>query len=176
MRTILIDASSAILLFKSGLFDELTGMFQTYMTDTVYGELTHDGYPGTRQFKRLHDADKFSVIPADRNTSETRERFSDLDSLDRGERDTIRHFSTGGYHFIVIDDGKGAGYCRDHGIPYINALLFPKIMFFTGDLTWDGCLEKMNRIIEVGRYSKKIIDFALECSQPDLEYFLPRSV
>ncbi|MDD2390483.1 MAG: hypothetical protein PHP23_12225 [Desulfobacterales bacterium] len=174
MKKILIDASSAILLYKSGLFDILTRTFCTRMTASVYEEVTHDGYPGAMAFKNLLNADRFTVTPSASGKPLCRDHLPAMNALDRGERDTIgEYIHRGGADFIIIDDGKGAGYCRDNDIPYINALLFPKILFMSRELTEPECVSKMEEIMKIGRYSATVIAFAGHCTKSDLDFFRP---
>ena len=49
--------------------------------------------------------------------------FPDISSLGKGERDTIHQFYSGVGHFIIIDDGKGAKYCRDIAIKKLRVYL-----------------------------------------------------
>ena len=100
-------------------------------------------------------------------------QFPDTSSLDKGERDTIHSFYAGAGDFIIIDDGKGAAYCRDNHIPYINALLFPRIILLTHSISKAEFDDKVGLITGIGRYSQKIIDYALNCSVDDIELFLP---
>ncbi|QTA93926.1 hypothetical protein [Desulfonema magnum] len=166
MKKVLIDASSAIILFKSGLFDKLTQTYYIVMAKAVCGELTQEGYPGAEVFREYcSDKDRVLQLP---NHGE-----ADISQLGRGEKNTIRHYIRGNGEFIVIDDGKGAAYCRDNRIPYINALLFPRILYVSGDMAETDYHHKTEMILRVGRYSQKIIDYAARCSKDKLEFFLP---
>ncbi len=51
MKTVLIDSSSAILLFKSGLFDHLIHRFEVILSNSVYKELTSSAHAGSNEFK-----------------------------------------------------------------------------------------------------------------------------
>ena len=165
----LVDASSAILLSKTGLFRRLTEMYQVVMAEAVYGEITRTGYPGAAGFSAARCAGEIRVL------SPGAARFPEAEALlsGLGERDTIRLFSRGDGDFIIIDDRKGAGFCRSVGIPYINALLFPRILMLAGELSEDECRRRTGDLLKNGRYSPKIVRVAAAVSQERLHRFLP---
>jgi predicted nucleic acid-binding protein len=168
MKKVLIDSSSAILLFKSGLFDHLVNIFEVWISNSVYKELTIKVNAGSTEFKKYIQNHKMTICQ-----SKAGNDASLLSKLDTGERDTILLFQKGNADFIIIDDGQGAGYCRRHEIPYINALLFPKILLFSGHISQAECRDKIELIMGLGRYSQEIIEYALGCDKIKLELFLP---
>ena len=165
----LVDASSAILLSKTGLFRRLTEMYQVVMAEAVYGEITRTGYPGAAGFAAARCAGEIRVL------SPEAARFPEAEALPSGpgERDTIRLFFRGHGEFIIIDDGKGAGFCRNVGIPYINALLFPRILMFVGALSESDYRKRTGQLLKNGRYSPKIVQLAAAASRERLHRFLP---
>jgi len=164
-----LDASSAILLFKVDLLQVLLKTYRIIMAESVYEELTRDGYPGVRLIMDCRNNGRFAV----RTPREWRYPFFDSPALHRGERDTLLCYDNGPESFLIIDDGKAARFCRDNGIPYINALLFPRLLSFAGRMSPDDCRRKIKTLITIGRYSQPIIAFAKECTLQDLLYFLP---
>ena len=48
----IVDASSAIILFKAGLFGRLAQTYRLLMTASVLSEVTRSGYPGSEFFQR----------------------------------------------------------------------------------------------------------------------------
>ncbi|NLJ29191.1 hypothetical protein [Desulforhabdus amnigena] len=172
MKTILIDASSAILLYKADAFSTLIHVYDLRMTPSVFTELTREGYLGTEVFKRCCNrvtrwegsAEGIKFMP---------DGFPPLPHLGNGERDTIGQYLQGIGNFIIMDDGRAAAYCRDNSIPYINALLFPRILYLSGILSQTEYRRKVDILIQVGRYSKKIIEYANHCGLKDVEFFLP---
>jgi hypothetical protein len=175
-RSALIDASSAILLYKSGLVEELVDRYAVAMAMSVFEELTVDGYPGAELFKRLFEKKRLRLRKADDRVSLSIRAVSRLKCLGRGERETIRLYASGCGDFIIIDDGKGAAVCRDCGIPYMNALLFPRIMHAMGVIDGNEMLARIESIKSHGRYSKSILDFALNCDDHALDAFLPENI
>ena len=167
MKRALIDASSAIILYKVGLFQTTATAFHILMTRSVYKELTISGHEGADAFKEYYTNQRsFKVIPVEGIDS------VDTKHLDRGERDTIQLFSSGVSDFIIVDDGKAARYCRDQNIPYINALLCPKVLCFSDKILENKLAELTNLILKTGRYSQEIISQALQCEKTDLSYFI----
>lgn len=165
----LVDASSAILLAKAGLFRRLTETYRVVMAEAVYGEIACDGYPGARGFAAARHAGRIRVLPPVSGNAPGPE-----DSLSGpGERETIRLFSLGAGDFVIIDDRRGAGYCRTAGIPYINALLFPRILMLTGALSENECRRRTDRLLQFGRYSPGIVAAAASASRKRLGRFLP---
>ena len=173
-RKVLVDASSAILLFKTGLFESLMETYVIRMATSVYAEVTRKGYDGADFFRRCRACLKIQVISLNPFPGDEQGVKTDLPShLGAGERDTLLLFDKGAGEFIIIDDGRGAAWCRDHRIPYINALLFPRILQSVDILSKENCRTFMARIIGMGRYSAPIIAFARSCDIHHLKFFFP---
>lgn len=173
-RKVLVDASSAILLFKTGLFESLMDTYAVQMATSVYTEVTCDGYAGAKSFRRYRNRLMIQVISLNLFSRDKAGVKTDLpDRFGAGERETIMLFGKGAGDFIIIDDGRGAAWCRDHKIPYINALLFPRILQAIDILSTENCRRFMSRIISIGRYSSPIIAFARSCDTHYLKFFFP---
>ncbi len=173
MKKILIDSSSAILLFKAGLFENLLRLYDTCVAKAVYHELVVDGRDGAGEFRNYFLDRKLSVNEKIRGKMIASNEHPDVSFLGRGERETIREYIRGSGRFIIIDDYKGARYCRDNKIPYINALLTPRVLFFSGDISEEACNAGAETILRIGRYSRKIIDYAMSRARDELAFFLP---
>lgn len=171
MKTIIIDSSSAILLFKSGMLSYLLSEYRTLMTKSVHDEILKEGYPGSGEFREYFIHKTIKIISPKKGAQIIRSK--ELLKLDKGEQDTIRVFLNGIGDFVIIDDGKGAGFCKKKKIPYINALLAPRILYESQIITQPLFYKKFNIIIDIGRYTPKIIDYAYNCPKNDLEYFFP---
>lgn len=155
-----VDASSAIILFKADLFLRLTRTYHVMMTDSVLSEVTRRGYPGAEFFKNVGRCPAVTIVSCN---GEIAQRFTTdprLHLLDLGERDTIGCLICQQADFIIIDDGRGNKFCRNNDLPFINALLFPKILLLTGRLFTAAYEEKTALIMQNGRYSQKIIESA----------------
>lgn len=168
MVPVYVDASSAILLQKTDLFDMLPHTFKTILAKSVFKEITRHGYQGADFFIGLGKKNCFLIQQVNEKTI-----YRDLckSSLDAGEKDTINLFLEQNQGFIITDDGKAARFCDRHQLPFINALLIPKLFWFTDLMDKKTCFEKMNLLYEIGRYSKKVKQFAFDCTKYDLQLF-----
>ncbi len=146
MKTALTDASSAILLYKSGLFDLFLDNWQVVMGPKVYAEITRQGYPGAEFFESRRAAGGFQVLESvicivgSVNFSEDNQALAQAitpggkkqSRRGAGEIETISLFVPGMDGFVLVDDAGGAKLCRRQSVPYINALLVPKLLYYTG--------------------------------------------
>ena len=175
MKSVIIDASSAILLFKSELTALLIKNYRTLITASVHDELTQPGYAGSETFGLLCNRNQIQVMRSPNSEIPHGNSFPTLPTLNRGERDTVRQQMLGRSDFIIIDDGPALKYCKRAGLPFINALLFPRILFLTHAISESEYQKKSAEIIHNGRYSDNIIDIALNFSDRDIQPFLPSS-
>lgn len=173
MKQVLVDSSSAIILQKTGLITLLMNLYRPIITESVFKELTRNTYPSSEIFKSYCKHKKLHVQPLNAETQER--RMTAIFSLNRGERDTILQYIEGTGDFILLDDGKAARYCSKNNLPFISAILFPRILQLTGELTEAESDQKSKDIIEIGRYSQKIIEMAREMSRNELKNFFPKS-
>ena len=173
MKKAIVDTSSVILLYKSGLLDELIRTYHVSITASVYKELTVNDYPGSLDIINHKNKNGLSVVPLTDLDYSNHDRLIAQTNLGRGEMDTIILFDRGCADFIIIDDKKGAVLCRDSSLPYINALLFPRILFLHGYFSKIEFKDYTEKIVRFGRYSDKIIDFVMNCSREDMKFFLP---
>lgn len=174
MHTVYIDASSAILLYKAGLFVPCTQYYAMVMETQVYKEVGVPGHPGSKFFLSMIQKNIVAVCRAD---TDHQANINLLKNLDTGERHTLmlyfQKLCPEKPSFIIIDDAKGAKCCMKCKVPFINALLVPKILWWAGRLNQNNYLEKTAFIIEQGRYSKTIIEKATALSSSDLAMFIP---
>ena len=145
----LIDASSAILLFKAGLIKICCDGFHLLMTRSVFDEVTVPGLD----------------LRGNRNAP-------GLQRLDRGERDTLQHYLNGAARFVIIDDGKGVKACRRYGIPHVNALLCPKLLYHAGWMAAPHARLFFAHIASLGRYAATVVKWAETCDESDLSFFI----
>jgi len=172
--TCLLDSSSAILLFKSGLFRILTRIYNTVIPLSVFMELTmEEEYPGAGEFKKSRERGDLRISEVDNSIYPGEEKMKYLNSLGAGERDIILLYYCKRGDFIIIDDKKGAAFCRDNDIPYINALLFPRILYLSELIEEIEYKTFFSKIKKNGRYSDMVIDFAFSASRNNLKEFIP---
>lgn len=165
------DASSAILLEKAGLFASFSTVFHLVLTESVFKEITRPGYPGAEVFAKSRK--KGQVTLQSPIGTDHLEIFPEKGTLDRGEQDTICLFLEKRQGFILIDDGKAAKWCMKNHLPFINALLVPKIFWYADLVTENECMEQMATLFRIGRYSKQVKAFALDCKKTSLSPFMP---
>jgi hypothetical protein len=168
----IIDASSAILLYKSGLIDISCAMFQLLMTRSVFEEVTVPGQVGADGIGDLAGGQPGIIVLDNPRENVSNRPAADIGRLHRGERDTLAHYLNGVARFVIIDDGKAVRVCRRHGIPHVNALLFPKLLYFAKRLPADQADGFFFRLCSLGRYSDKVIDWAKDCGAGQLDFFL----
>jgi len=169
LKTVLVDASSAILLHKADLLPLVQAVFRLWMTESVYDEVTRRRRPGAQAIARGR-RERLITIVSPRSIAGSQRLPA---GLHEGERDTLLCFLDGGADFIIIDDGRGAGYCRREVIPYVNALLCPRLLAMAGRLTPTAAQSLMARIALLGRYSEWVKRYAATCSDSALAAFLP---
>ncbi len=169
-RPVFTDASSAILLEKTGVFDAFSKTFRIIFSASVFTEITRPGYPGADFFMVAFDNNVFDVV----SYSETIlfPCCPGKQEMDLGERETLCLFLEKKQGYLLIDDGRAARWCRDKGLPFINALLVPKILWYTGLMGQEDCLSKMEFLCRTGRYSQKIKDLAFSFEEKDLSFFI----
>ena len=171
MRKVLLDSSSAILLEKTGLLHLFLSAYQVILTQAVYDELTRNNYPSAQLFVQIHLESLFAIASLEKTADQYETEA--LLSLNWGERETILQFLSGAGDFIMVDDGKAAKYCDKHDLPFVNALLLPRLLHGRGLISGAEKTEKVAEIIKVGRYSEKIIKLARGLPHEALEPFLP---
>jgi hypothetical protein len=176
MNKALLDASSAILLYKTGLLHDLVAVYQIHVTRSVLEELTGRSRPGAATFARCIDENTLSVISMENEEANYKGVESEMKTLGKGELDTIRCLEAGMGDFIITDDGKAARYCKNKTLPFINALLFPRLLYFAGIFSLHESVMKMEAIRRIGRYSPQITAWASNCAKEALDFAIPRKV
>jgi predicted nucleic acid-binding protein len=170
MKKVLLDASSAILLLKAGLLTKLTDFYHVSQTQSVFLELTSNNRYGADKFRQYGAERKLKILNVDNVIGPLDTTNQALHSLDQGESDIIRCFKTGKHDFIIIDDGPAAKYCNKNNIDFINALLFPRVLFFSNNISLDECKGYMDQLVLNGRYSGEVIAWAYNCKRESLHF------
>lgn len=171
MVRVFCDASSAILLEKAGLFLLAAEQFQLVVPPSVLTEITIADTPDAARFAEYAGQKKLHVTAVPDSSVHN----MDLEhrKLDTGERDVIRLYLHQKKGFILTDDGQAAKWCRFHSLPFINALLVPKVFWYAGLIDQEACKEHMHHISKLGRYSETVKAIATACTRNDLALFLP---
>jgi len=160
---IICDTSSLILLYKAGLSDYLVSNYEVIITDEVNRELCKDGYAGGCYFKGL-------IINGNIRTVNSAGTFKTGTAMDMGELTVLESFIFGAGECILMDDGRGARYCRDNGLPYVNALLVIRSMFLRRRCSESFYEAKFDWFSQWGRYSRSILDWAGNAQLEDIPY------
>lgn len=169
-KTVILDASSAILLCKSELHLTLTEVYDVAMSVSVYREITDNPYEGAAEYSKLEANQQVRVL----GNAEF-DKTAGISGLDAGERDTIQLYLAGMGDFVITDDGSAAKFCKKKGIPFINALLFPIVLLYSEKIDRKTCDSFIETIIKTGRYSKKVITFARQCTPKTIAFALPQA-
>lgn len=168
----LIDSSSMILLFKSGLLRKIIEYYNIIMTESVFAELTQNDHTGSKEIRQFVEERQIHILSKTSIQDTVEMGNVSVMHLVRGEQDSIIAYLHGIGDFIILDDGKGAGYCKKHEIPYINALLIPRILQIANSISNAEFKKTTQTIIGCGRYSEKIIEFARTCPDEKLDFFV----
>jgi predicted nucleic acid-binding protein len=175
MKKVLLDASSAILLFKADLLARLTQVYDVSQTHSVLHELTRKNYYGAEIFRQYAAEKKIRIIDVQNVSFPIQKAGQAPPSLGQGELDTIKCFWTDNHDFVIIDDGKAARYCRKNNIAFINALLFPRLLYFNRSISLARCTAVMNKLVRAGRYSDESIAWAQNCKRESLLFAIPEN-
>jgi len=167
MRNVIIDSSSAILLYRCNIFSSLMKYCNPVIPKAVFEELTVQGYGGADMFNDLCSAGRIEVHDVAPGKADNL-----CGHLHQGEREAIELFYEGKGDFIIIDDGKGGAFCRDNKIPYINALLAVKILFIRRFISDKEFIDAWSWLIANGRYSDKVKDWAGNADESKLAAFM----
>ncbi|HID70195.1 MAG TPA: hypothetical protein EYP35_07005 [Desulfobacterales bacterium] len=169
-KTILLDASSAILLAKAGFHITVAQNYSVLMSDSVFDEITRNRLPGSGEYKKLLQEKLLKIMPLAKQLSLTTDDVP-LQKLDRGERDTLLLFLAGHGDFVVTDDGAAARFYLNNRIPFVNSLLMLLILKHTGKIAESAYNTGFESLLDLGRYSEKVIKYARSCSDKELLFF-----
>ena len=168
-KTVLLDTSSAILLYKANLHELIVDYYHVIIPDSVYSEITIQNRAGSVEYSFLCNR---KIIWVEQVKENLINYDRELNKLDKGEGDCLKLFLNGIGEFLITDDGAAAKYCQANDIHFINALLVPKILLFSG-VDEQKCRSAFSRILAEGRYSQKVQMFAKNVSTDELKVFLP---
>ena len=172
MKTALIDASSAILLYKADLFDAVSSAYHLVMAPAVFQEVTVAGRQGAAHFDEVCRWGQIRIASGPIGPYGEEK----LSGMGAGERETLCMYDKGGVDFVILDDRKGASYCRSQTIPYINALLCPKILHWAGMIDGSAYIQALEHLLDQGRYSRQVVEFEIKCNHQELAFFMPDGV
>jgi predicted nucleic acid-binding protein len=171
-KSILLDASSAILLAKAGFHEMVAASYTILMSESVFDEITRKRLFGSDEYERLQQEKRLEVLPVLNPTSWSVADAS-LQRLDRGERDLLILFREGRGDFVVTDDGSAARFCLSSRVPFVNSLLMLRLLQHSGMIRASSYETGFQSLLALGRYSEKIREYARSCPDSELRFFLP---
>lgn len=171
-KTILLDASSAILLAKAGFHEALAAAYHIIISESVFDEITRTGLAGSVEYRHLLQKEQLQVLPLPTPHTQHVTDVS-LQKLDRGERDTIYLFHGGYGDFVVTDDGAAARFCLRNSIPFVNSLLILRLLYYSSRIKDDSYEAGFQSLLTLGRYSQQIKEYARSCPDSELLFFHP---
>jgi predicted nucleic acid-binding protein len=155
-KSLVADTSSLIYLAKSSIIRPFLQTFHVIIPPSVFRECVQRGYAGSDEINGLREQGQLLV------QSVRKDPRLALRLPRGGEREVIALFYQLGPDGVLIDDGDGVKVCRSRGIPFVSALLIPSLLLTKKALSPREAKKALEKIIEVGRYSRRVILFARE--------------
>jgi hypothetical protein len=162
----LIDTSSAILLQKAGIIEELLDTYKVIISKSVFDELLSKSREGAPDFFQYCSQKKIII-----SSDYSKDSLINL-VLKGGERDIVLLYLNKAGDFIIVDDRDAARFCKFNSIPYINALLVPGILHYNNAITKKMRDDAFGKLKETGRYADWIIEYAASATPDMLKDFL----
>ena len=156
------DSSSIILLQKVRLLQIFLNTYFVVIPEPVFDELTGQGKKGSLELQNLLSNNVVKSSDED-----------NLKGLGRGESSVISLYFEKAGDFVLLDDKKGAKYCKSQEIPFVNALLLTHILRVVGAVNDTEYREAEARLIQEGYYSDTIIEKAAAIRNNELQQFMP---
>lgn len=172
MKKVLVDSSSLILLHKSGLLKDLYPHYQLLAAASVIAEVTQAGKPGAETAARMAATGEMKVLET-MGSAPSAADTEQLLPLGCGERQTILAYLHAKGDFILVDDLKAIQFCVERKLPFINALLVPRILLLSGNIDRTRCEMTSQTILALGRYSPEIVQKAALLHTGELRIFFP---
>ncbi|WP_136808775.1 hypothetical protein [Desulfosediminicola flagellatus] len=171
---VLPDSSSLILLQSAGILELVCHYYTLLLVPSVFEEITEAEKPGANFFVYLQKKNLLHLLTGS-DISNTPMQRAELGKMGKGESELLANFLSGAGSFVVVDDLRAAKFCVRHEIPFINALLIPRILMFADVLSGESADEYFSLIQQRGRYSVSILKRAESFQHEDLERFFPDS-
>jgi hypothetical protein len=156
---------------KVEFHETMANSYSILMTDSVFDEITRKKLPGSDEYRKLLKESRLTIFPV--TIASTAATDIKLQKLDRGERETILLFNKGYGDFMVTDDGAAARFCRNNKIPFVNSLLLLRLLFLSERIDLSSFNTGFQSLLELGRYSEKVKEYAQRCPYSELDFFLP---
>jgi predicted nucleic acid-binding protein len=152
-RSLILDASTAILLAKVDLLRLVAGLGDVWMAETAFQEATLKNVEDARMIRQLESEGLIRRSPAKGEVAKVRKDFR----LDAGESDTIALAQEMG-GVCGTDDGPALRCCRVLGVPFTSAIALLAALAESGRLSRDLGLELLTQLERFGRYDPRILE------------------
>jgi predicted nucleic acid-binding protein len=154
-RTLVLDASTAILLAKVGLLRDLVAHGEALMAETAVAEALAKDTEDARAIRRLIEEGRIVSIRVECELEDLRRDFrlhaGELESIAPGrERDAI----------CATDDGPTIRCCKVLGVEFATAIGFLLALTDAGRIDRQVALEVLSELERVGRYDARIVEDA----------------
>ncbi|WP_163335902.1 hypothetical protein [Desulfopila sp. IMCC35008] len=168
---VLVDSSSLILLYKAHLLPALCSHYRPVIASEVFREVTQNNKPGADEcYRRIRDKE---IIVLPHITKPLHPDLKAHTTMGAGELKTLHHALSGTASFIIIDDLQAIRYCIRKNIPFINALLVPRILALAGAVPYARSHHDFATLCKTGHYSSGIIKKANILGSEELRQFFP---
>jgi predicted nucleic acid-binding protein len=158
-KTIVLDASSLILLGKCGLVELLSQTFRIIIPKGVLNETVNEvtlkQHPEANVISELVQGEKIEVFPI------VKEKFKFPVTLGRGEIEAIILTSKMGNAILITDDGKAIKACRYLKIPFTISPKMVVELYRLERIDFKNAKASIDKLRIIGRYSPEIIAEAL---------------
>ena len=157
MNMIVSNASTLILLAKTSLLQVWLEQIDIVIPNEVYDEavLGRESYDA-RLIKKFVEEKQIVVGSASKDClGAVLHEFS----LDIGEAAAYALFDAKKHSAIMTDDAELIKLCKLEGISFVCAMAIVTALYQKGVLSQQVALEKLERLCEIGRYSKEIYNY-----------------
>lgn len=158
MTVLVADASSLILLAKTGVLFRLVEHAVVLVPRAVYAEVC-----GAEHMHLFADAELVAALTkrGKLHVREVRELSPVPLALGRGEHEAVSLFLQERADAVLTDDGRAIRTCRLLGIPYLTSPGAVVELFLRGDLTAAEARLALEKLSVFGRYAPDVIAAAL---------------
>jgi predicted nucleic acid-binding protein len=158
---VIFDSSTLILLARCGLLDTFINRTKRHMhiPGAVRDEVLQPGKEETPFIEKLLEQ---RIINTEQVSDEAAiQKLMNDFAIDRGETEAIFLAHCSGNAIVATDDRNAIRACRMLGLGYITALSIVISLCELGVLSKPEALLKLEKLQQIGRYSKRIMDDAV---------------
>lgn len=152
-HTLVLDASTAILLAKIGLLREVVEEGEVWMAEAAFREATAKELDDTRLIRKLAEDGLLRRATPKPGKGEIEKDFR----LDEGEAETIA-LAREKRAIAGTDDGPAIRCLKVLGLPFTSAIALLSAMAEGGRIPPDLALELLAKLERFGRYNRRILE------------------